>query len=187
MTQLGRRQARIASVMLLVWATAGTPAFADGLITPFVGVTFGGNTTTNQDTYGISIAGMAAGVFGFELDAARTGRVFGDEGISTDGTLTTVMGNLLVGAPLGPVRPYAVGGLGLIRTSASGLLLGDTAQTELGVDMGAGLMGFFSNHVGARVDVRYFRTVTGGETGSLNFDLGDVDFWRASVGATFRF
>jgi hypothetical protein len=146
--------------MLLVWATAGTPAFADGLITPFVGVTFGGNTTTNQDTYGISIAGMAAGVFGFELDAARTGRVFGDEGISTDGTLTTVMGNLLVGAPLGP---------------------------ELGVDMGAGLMGFFSNHVGARVDVRYFRTVTGGETGSLNFDLGDVDFWRASVGATFRF
>jgi hypothetical protein len=68
MTTLGQRQARIAGVMLVVWMTAGSPAFADGLITPFIGVTFGGDTTTNQDTYGISIAGMAAGVFGFELD-----------------------------------------------------------------------------------------------------------------------
>lgn len=187
MTTLGQKLARIAGAMLLVWMTTGSPAFADGLITPFVGVTFGGDTTTNQDTYGISIAGMAAGVFGFELDAARTGRVFGDESASIDGALTTVMGNLLVGAPLGPVRPYAIGGLGLIRTSASGLVLGDAAQTELGVDVGAGVMGFFSNHVGARVDVRYFRTVTGGETASLDFDLGDVDFWRASVGATLRF
>lgn len=50
-------------------------------------------------------------------------------------------------------------------------------------------MGFFSDHVGLRGDVRYFRTLNRDDTDSgldLGFDLGDFDFWRASIGLVIR-
>jgi opacity protein-like surface antigen len=189
MTRLVKTPAKVVIVVLVLCATVGAArAEADVLVTPFVGVTFGGATTEKQDSYGLSLAGMAAGVFGFELDIARTGRVFGDDATFSGGALTTGMANILVGLPIGPVRPYVVGGLGLIRSSVdSPGGAPSSAQSDLGVDVGAGVMGFFGDRVGARADVRYFRNVSGGDGSLLNFDLEDFNFWRATVGVTFRF
>jgi hypothetical protein len=42
--------------------------------------------------------------------------------------------------------------------------------------------------VGVRADVRYFRTLTDDDAGEgLDFDLGDLNFWKWDVGAAFKF
>ena len=118
MARFPKKHATLVIIALGWCLTAGAArAEADVLITPFVGATFGGDTTEQQDTYGISLAGMAGGIFGFEFDIGQTGRVFGDDATFSDGALMTAMGNVLIGAPLGPVRPFVAAGLGLIRSS----------------------------------------------------------------------
>jgi len=49
-------------------------------------------------------------------------------------------------------------------------------------------MGFFSNHVGLRGDVRYFRSFENNSTfdNGINIDLNNFDFWRGSIGVVIR-
>ena len=105
------------------------------------------------------------------------------------------MGNLIIGIPVGGthgagIRPYLTGGLGLVQTKiVSGVTgIADTDNNDFGFNFGGGVMGFFSNHVGIRGDVRYFRTVNNDSTfdNGLNIDLGGFDFWRGSFGLVFR-
>ncbi len=58
------------------------------------------------------------------------------------------------------------------------------------MNAGAGLMGFFTDHVGLRGDIRYFRSFEDTDPDTdVDFDLagGDFDFWRGTVGLAFRF
>jgi len=49
-------------------------------------------------------------------------------------------------------------------------------------------MGYFSDHIGLRGDVRYLRGTHDLNTGVSSIDLnGDrLHYWRASIGVTFR-
>ena len=52
---------------------------------------------------------------------------------------------------------------------------------------GAGAMGFMTEHVGFRGDVRYFRDLQNTEqNGGFTLATGKFDFWRGTVGLTFR-
>ncbi len=57
---------------------------------------------------------MGGGIFGVEFDLGYSPNFFGVSNPNAtinligDGNVTTAMGNLILGAPLGPVRPYAV-------------------------------------------------------------------------------
>lgn len=171
------------------------PARADFFMTPFAGVTFGGNSADGEGAYGTSLTWMGAGVFGFEFDFAYHPDIFNiNDSFSPDIKASTVMGNLVVGAPFGGdtgrgVRPYFSGGGGLIRTaSARTDLFDEVTSNDFGINMGAGVVGFFSDHVGVRGDVRYFRSLQDVERGTLlDLQVGDFDYWRTTVGATFRF
>ena len=73
------------------------------------------------------------------------------------------MTNLVVGVGSGPVRPYVVGGVGLVRSHVSSLTdsvtgIGDTDSNALGYDLGFGLTGMFGRHIGIRGDIRNFHT-----------------------------
>ena len=57
---------------LLLLAATAQPERADWLLTPYLGAAFGGDTTSQQVTYGASAAFLGAGVFGVEFDAAIT-------------------------------------------------------------------------------------------------------------------
>jgi len=166
------------------------PGRAEGLLTGFAGASFAGDSDAGQTTYGVSLATTAGGLFGFELDVGTTRDIFGDAETVGDSSVTTAMGNLMVGAPLGLLRPYAVGGVGLIRSSIDGPANSiQLDRNDFGVNFGAGLIGFFTDHVGLRGDIRWFRTTSGdGDDRLLEFDLDldDVDFWRGSLGVTFR-
>ena len=87
-------------------------------------------------------------------------------------------------------RPIALfGGVGLIRQKVQ-----DFAQTfdvqsknDFGFDLGAGVMGFFSQNVGLRGDVCYFRSFSGSSDNVTGLGLSNFNFWRASLGVSFKF
>jgi opacity protein-like surface antigen len=187
-------------------------ASADWTITPFVGWNTGGsadvsggNGTTvsskfeHKADYGVSVTGMGAGVIGGEIDFGYSPNFFGNtttsDGFqfSSNSNVTTLTGNLIVGVPVGghgaQVRPYAVGGVGLIRSNVRdvGGLFDVTTKNDFGFDVGGGVMGFLSQNVGLRGDVRYFRGFRGVSDNTTGLALGNFSYWRTSVGVAFKF
>ena len=188
----------IAAILAIFLLVPAAPARADVVLTPFVGTLFGGdlnNTAGNHVTYGGSAAFMGAGVFGAEVNFNFTPEFVQDTIASPDIRQASLMGNLIVGIPIGnasqggQLRPYVTGGLGLMRTSADANQLFDRfSSNDFAINFGGGVMAFFSEHVGLRGDVRYFRAINDDDAGSgVDFSLGDFDFWKWDVGAAFRF
>lgn len=180
-----------ASTLVFLLASAA-PARADWLLTPYLGLTFGGDTPDNKPTYGASLAFLGGGVFGFEFDAALTPDFLDvEDGDLEDSNVSTVMGNLMLSVPMSNpgIRPYVSGGAGLIRIKATSVgNVFDVDDSSFGVNVGGGIVGQFNERVGLRGDVRYFRSIQDSEEGDgVDLDLGGFNFWRGSVGLTFRF
>ena len=190
------KKCALLAALALVLAPAS--ARADWLFTPNVGAGFGGDASCREHlSYGASIGWMGAGVFGWEADFAFTPEFFeGDDDdfdVFDSSNVTTFMVNALVGVPVGGTtgggfRPYFSGGLGLLQTSvedAESLFTVD--NSEFGFNLGGGAMGFMTDHVGFRGDVRYYRSLSDpDEDNEFDVAVGDFDFWRASGGVTFR-
>ena len=156
-----------ALLITFILAGAARPASADWLLTPYLGVTFGGHALfgdvgdfednfEKKMTFGGALTRMGAGVLGFEVDLGTTPNFFavttGDANVdSGDSNVTTLMGNLVIGAPIGGtkgpgVRPYGSGGIGLLRSSISASdFFDDLDANDLGVNAGGGLYVFFSD------------------------------------------
>lgn len=184
-------------------------ASADWLFTPFIGTAFNADADFGDTfgepgeferrfTYGASLAYMGAGVIGFEFDFGYTPNFFetivddDDFTFADDSNVTTLMANLIIGIPVGGqtgfgVRPYVVGGAGLLRThvEGAGLFFEELDSNDFGFNVGGGVNIFFVDNIGIRGDVRYFRAFAGDDD-ELDFDLSDFDFWRATAGVTFR-
>lgn len=201
----------IATATLVLSALVATPskASADWLVTPYVGWNWGGSANfinfsdfddkfEQRANFGVSFGWMGAGVVGWEVDLGFTPNFFQNTTGSGDfefgdSNVTTLMGNVIVGVPIGGqhglgFRPYAVGGVGLIRSHVGGPDdFFDISSNDWGINVGAGAMFFFTDHFGLRGDVRYFRSLQDDEPEDL-FDVGlaDFNFWRGTVGATFR-
>ena len=169
------------------------PARADGFISPFLGFNFGGDTSncvsiTNceekRSNFGVSL-GTVRGALGFEEEIGYAPQFFGKTP-GGDNAMLTLMSNLMVVIPAGPIQPYGVIGIGLMRShaqfNATSLALDNNS---LGWDVGGGLNIFFGHSVGIRGDVRHLRTLQDVTLGVFGND--HVDFWRASAGLVFRF
>jgi len=87
------------------------------------------------------------------------------------------------------VRPYVLGGIGLIKThvdlTTTSLLTTD--NNSLGWDVGGGVMIFAGGHFGVRADLRYvhaFQDLT-----AQGFTLGGtkLNYGRASAGVILKF
>jgi opacity protein-like surface antigen len=195
-----------AASLFIITVAVPRPAAADWLFTPFIGSTFGGNAnvgggpipSSKSDferklNWGASVSG--GGVVGFELDFSYSPNFFGvsdsSSGVSFlgDGNVTTLTGNLRVGVSGGPVRPYAVGGVGLIRSKVDDPagFFSSPSTSDFGMDVGAGLDAFFSPAVGIRGDIRYFRSFESNDSSAVDLSLGSFRFWRGIVGITFKF
>lgn len=189
------------AVAIGVLATAA-PARADGFIIPSAGLVFGGDSGTtlggsidsgSRMTWSVSIGGMGGGIFGMEEDISFTPNFFGQGGNFESTRVVTAMTNLIIGLPFGGqagggVRPYASGGVGLIhRHVESKPSFPNFASNDFGYNLGLGVMGYFADHVGARVDFRHFRNFKDTDTNAIGLSTGDFNFSRASVGIIFRF
>jgi len=65
-----------------------------------------------------------------------------------------------------------------------------SSDNMFGWDAGAGVMGFFNDHIGLRGEVRYLRgthdmNVSTG-INSIDFNGNKLHFWRPSIGVVFR-
>jgi opacity protein-like surface antigen len=184
----------IAAALALFILTSAAPARADVVLTPFIGSLFGGDLPNGKASFGASAAFMGGGVFGGEVGFTFTPSFI--PSTATAGTVrqASLMGNLIVGIPIGgdsgeSVRPYITGGAGLFRATQKESDFFDRINSnDFALNFGGGVMAFFSDHVGVRGDIRYFRTLTNDDAGTgLDFELGDLNFWKWDVGAAFRF
>jgi opacity protein-like surface antigen len=202
------------TMVTVALVAAPRTASADWTITPFVGWNFGGSADVNGNggssvgnkfekkiDYGVSLAAMGGGAVGFEVDFGYSPNFFesttagnNDFVFTNDSNVTTLTGNAIVGIPIGgkrggSVRPYVVGGVGLIRTNVQDAaeLFSVNTKNDFGYDVGGGVMGFFSSNVGLRGDVRYFRGFNGSSDNVTGLGVSDFHFWRGSIGVSFKF
>ena len=167
-------------------AVSATPARADGFLSPWIGINFGGDTLDESTTYGGSL-GFMGGKAGFEVDFGYTTDFFASDEFDVDGKLVTVMGNLLIGGRRGGFSPYFAVGGGLIRTNIT--VLDDVvdleaARNSFGGNVGAGFFAGGEN-VTIRGDVRYFRAFDFEDGFDLDVIEDTLGFWRATVGVGF--
>ncbi len=179
----------------IVVVLAPSQARADGFFTPWVGSAFGSNIRNGQTTVGVSAGSMGAGIVGGEADFGWSPSFFGNQSDFGHNTVMNLMGNLILGVPVGGqhgagIRPYVVGGIGLIRTQIDGGTIAKVSSSDnmFGWDAGGGVMGYFADHIGVRGDLRYLRATHELNTGVSSIDInGDrLHFWRASIGIVIR-
>ena len=173
-------------------------ARADGFVTPWIGTAFSSNIDNGRGTFGVSAGGMGAGIIGGEVDFGWNPSFFGTQTEFGNNSVLNLMGNVIVGVPIGGthgggVRPYLVGGVGLIRSQidGNGTVFTPLSSTNMfGWDLGGGVMGYFNDHVGLRGDYRYMRAtqdITGASSDPTNAFNGDrLHFSRLTVGVVFR-
>jgi opacity protein-like surface antigen len=170
-----------------------TPARADGFISPFIGFNFGGDSSncaslTNcedkRTSFGVSL-GTVRGVFGFEEDIGYTPDFFGKTP-GGDNAMLTLMSNLMLVIPAGPIQPYGLIGLGLMRShaqfNASSLALD---SNSLGWDIGGGLNIFFGHTLGIRSSATpsAFAAMCGTFARCRTSRLGCLETTRSTSGA----
>jgi opacity protein-like surface antigen len=198
MTSSARTKQMFAVAVVVGVVALGLPAqsAAQAFVNPFFGYNFSGDSGCPEITgcedknlnWGVSL-GAVGGIVGAELEFAYTDSFFGETSQTTT-SVTTIMGNFLLAPRFGPIQPYGVAGLGLIRSKVD-LTAGtsvDEDQNNFGYDVGGGLMVFFGRHVGVRADVRYFRSFSVLNLLDLDFlRENKLDFGRFSGGVIFKF
>jgi opacity protein-like surface antigen len=171
-------------------------ADAQGFISPFIGYNFSGdsgcpditNCKDKHSNYGVGFGALGS-VVGFEAEIAHTNDFFGASSTQSTSVLT-FMTNFMLAPKFGPIQPYGEVGGGLIRTSVESAGQ-NTDQSQVGWDVGGGIIGYVSRHVGIRGDVRYFHSFQLSDfslfPGLIPVGQEKLDFGRASIAVVFKF
>lgn len=196
-------RARIAVLAVLFFCAPVADARADFFITPYLGSEFAASTTLlDLDTgaasskhwmFGGSAAWLSADrILGVEADFAIVpGFLENGNELVTGSRVTTLTGSVIAALPLSvtreSLRPYAVGGLGLIHAPAEDPIgLNDSGGDWLGLQLGAGAIGLITNRAGVRFDLRHMRALSRGTT-LRGEQMSKLSFWRATIGVTLRY
>ena len=185
---------RLLILALGVCLLAPRPAAAQGFISPFLGFDYGGDSgcptaSDCEDKHSnLGVAGGKLGaIAGAEVEFAYARDFFGDTpGVDT--SVLTLMTNVIVGPRIGAIRPFVLGGVGLIKSHVeldAGSLL--DSSNNFGWNIGGGVMLMFGEHVGVRGDIRRFKSFQ--EISILGFDLSEekLTYNRASAGLVLAF
>lgn len=177
---------------------------ADWLLTPFLGSSFGAQSTqflfdpsaerAKHWVFGGSAAWLSDNVLGVEADLAFIPGIFiGDNtnNLVTSNNAITLTGNVILAVPLTvtreSLRPYLVGGVGLMHAVLDDqICLLCVSLNEAALQVGGGAIGLLSDRGGVRFDLRQIRTLRREET-LLGDRRAKLSFWRATVGAVIRY
>src|SRR3954463_14928907 len=147
---------RRALKLLVITAAVGLVAApmqarAEGFVTPWIGANWGSgnNIDHGRAAFGVNAGAMGAGVIGGEVAFGYSPSFFGNQNDFGNNTVIDLMGNLIVGVPVGGthgagIRPFVTGGVGLVRTQIDGGSLANVSASNnmLGWNAGVGAMGF---------------------------------------------
>lgn len=191
----------VVALALIAWCPPGT-ASADLLVTPFIGLKFGGATSfvdldrgadNTKLTLGGALTLLNQGFLGFEVDLGLTPRFFdpGTGGLTASGSVQTLTGNVLALTPRSltreSLRPYVVAGAGWMHVNI------DDVQEVLPVDsnllvlnLGAGALGPITERTSLRFELRYFRNLTS-DPEAITIGSARLSFWRTTLGVSIRY
>ena len=195
----------IFSVALALVVLPSSPASAEWQFKPFVGLTFGGETT-----YLVDFEQAAGGKnLTFGGSALWLGRIVGIEGdwgygpgffetgeeLVKDSSVMTFTGNVVLALPRDvaqyTLRPYFVGGFGWMRVRATDTGSGavfTTSSSLAAYDIGGGVTGFLTDRVGLNWDLRWFNSLGKDDTRTLtSTGTEELSFWRATMGVAVRY
>ena len=194
---------RVGLLALSLLLLSSPRAWAEWQIKPFLGVTFGGDTTfidlkhaAGGPNVVVGVNGALVGeVLGIEADLGYASGFFqsGDQHLVAESSATTLTGNVVIAMPrrLVPytLRPYFVAGLGLMHTRINpGLGVLQVSSTLPAVDVGGGATGFLTDRIGLNWDVRRFSSFGGTVEGrGLSFGAEQLAFWRAIMAIAIRY
>jgi outer membrane protein with beta-barrel domain len=186
--------ARGACAAMFVLGTANL-AHADGFISPFIGYNFGGdsgcqevsNCETKTRNIGVAIGSLGA-VVGGEFEFNFIDQFFGQR-TDVSSNLFTMMGNVMFAPKVGPIQPYVLTGLGVMKTHVefTPTSLVSTNNNNLAWDIGGGVIGFFTPHFGIRGDLRYFHSFQDLSVLNLNISDTKIDYGRVAGAVVLKF
>ena len=186
-----KRQRLLSVFAVLAFCAGVRPSSADTVVTGSVGRTFSGDVEEGHTSYGAAIGFLGEGLFGFEVEGTYTPHFFGPDPTDSTSNVTTLMGNIVLGVPIGNnnSRIYATGGVGLMKFRVPDAdEFFDIDRNDFGMNAGAGVMVNLSERFGVRGDVRYFRDIRESTSGDdFDVDLGGFHYWRGAVGVTLKF
>ena len=190
-----RRVAATGAMALALPLLTAAPAAAQGFISPFIGYDFGGDSlcpaiSTCEDknvNVGVSFGSLGR-VFGAEAEIAYVPGFFGEiPGVSS--SVLSFMGNVMLAPRIGPIQPYGLAGVGLLKTHTELTLpaLLESTNNHFGWNVGGGVILFAGRHLGVRGDVRYFHAFQDLEILGITIADAKLDYGRASAGLVFKF
>jgi hypothetical protein len=192
-------------LIALLWLLMPAVARAEWQVRPFIGFTFGSETSFIDPENAIVdknlVIGASGGwlgeIFGLEADWGRAPGFFQTDAVAeplvTQSAVTTLTGNVVIAWPRRlagyGLRPYFSGGAGLMHVDLLGRITAIRHNRTLpALSLGGGVTGFLSDRVGLNWDIRRLSTFRGeGET--LGNSLGDeqLSLWRATMGVALRY
>ena len=193
---------RVLALTVFLWPPS--VAVAEWQVKPFLGVTFGGGTTLLEPEMAVGSPNVAVGInalligdtLGVEADLGYAPGFFqaGDlqKPLVVSSSTTTLTANVLIAVPRHltqyTLRPYFVGGGGLMHAGFENFFGQTVTSTLPAMDVGAGVTGFLTNRFGVNWDVRYFRSLGGLDKG-IGVSIGpeELSFWRAHMALAIRF
>ena len=164
-------------------------------------MTFGGGTTfvdyekaAGKPNPVFGATGVLLGnVLGVDADISRAPGFFqsGGQDLVKGSRVTTITGNVVLAMPKRmaeyTLRPYFVGGVGLMHVSIDGRLGVNVSSTLPAMDFGGGATGFLNERVGLNWEVRHFHSIGEGQTRGFSVAGEQLSFWRATMAVTFRY
>jgi hypothetical protein len=194
---------RIGSVALALLLLSPGRVAAEWHFKPFAGITFGGGTrfvdiekAVGKPNPVFGVTGLLLGnILGVEGDLASASGFFesGGQELLQSSRVTTLTGNVVVALPKRmagySLRPYFVGGMGLMHVNIDGRLGALTVSSTLpAMDFGGGATGFLNERLGLSWEARRFQSLGEGKIRGLSVAGGEqLSFWRATMAVTFRY
>ncbi|HEY2432805.1 MAG TPA: outer membrane beta-barrel protein [Vicinamibacterales bacterium] len=178
------------AALLLAAATAQ----AQGFVGVSYGYNFAGDAGCRSATdcqnknwnWGGSLGSLGS-LVGFEAEFTHEGEFTGDRVNPT--SVTTLMGDFMLGPRITIVQPYGLIGIGAIKTTADAGLGSSESETQAGWSIGGGVLVYVQKHIGLRGDVRYYHSFQ--TLNLLGIDLArdqnKIDFGRAGFGVILKF
>ncbi|HTM31597.1 MAG TPA: hypothetical protein VL263_09840 [Vicinamibacterales bacterium] len=195
---------RFVLLVLLLGAVPRPARAQDLLFIPYLGFTFAGSSslladlergsTESASAIGGSFSVVGSRWLGVEGDLSYLPEFFqrGERQLVRSGSfVTTLTGAAVITLPLSitreSLRPYFVGGGGLLWTHAEDIVgLFTIKSTMPAITLGGGAVGFLSNTVGVRFDLRYIRSLGEGNDAIVN-QGPRIKFWRAGIGLVLKY
>lgn len=187
----------------LLTAMPPARASAEWQFSPFIGFTFLGSTTiVDPDdavrlrhwNLGGTVSLVGRGPLGVESVFVYVPGFFerGNSAAVTESRSYALMGNMVLTIPRGwneyGLRPFVSSGVGLLHAFQKNERdVFPVRQNLFGYNIGGGAVGFLTDRVGLRFDLRYYRNLRPSSEPDVSFGRVRLHYWTGTVGVVFKY